>query len=224
MYRSLLPLLLLVSLLFTPAFPSAPARVHTAAAEEPSPLVSLLPAVLDIKVFRSDWEGSSLGSAVLIDDRGHALTSWHVVHGARTITTEDGDAGEIIAHDATLDLALLKIDGRHPVHVCLREQPALLGEPVYAIGNACGYGHTVTHGIISATRRKLTMPSGAVLRNLLQTDAALNPGNSGGPLIDHHGKVLGLAVAIRDGAPGLAWAISVPTLQKFLKQNLPTKE
>ena len=156
---------------------------------------------------------NGMGTGVVIDSRGYILTNYHVVQGVRKIQVTTSDrtktVGRLIAHDPETDLALLKIDidQQLPVIPIGTSSDLMLAETVAAVGNAYGYEHTVTVGIISQLGRTVQVNDDQVYRNLIQTDTPINPGNSGGPLINLDGKMIGINVAVRQGAQGIAFAI-----------------
>ena len=156
---------------------------------------------------------NGMGTGVVIDSRGYILTNYHVVQGVRKIqvTTSDRQKtfGKLIAHDPDTDLALLKIDldRELPVIPWGMSSDLMLAETVAAVGNAYGYEHTVTVGIVSQLGRTVQVNDEQIYRNLIQTDTPINPGNSGGPLINLDGKMIGINVAVRQGAQGIAFAI-----------------
>lgn len=158
---------------------------------------------------------NGMGTGVVIDERGYVLTNYHVVQGVKEIevTTSDGQKtiAELLAHDPETDLAVLKIDVPNPLPKikigCSSD--LMLAETVSAVGNAYGYEHTVTVGIVSQFGRTVQVNDNQIYRNLIQTDAAINPGNSGGPLLNMNGEMIGINVAVRIGAQGIAFAIPV---------------
>ena len=170
---------------------------------------------------------SNEGSGVVIDPTGVILTNAHVVSAASqiTVTFSDGWAGEaeIIGLAEDLDLAVLKI----PVRAGLRAVPMgtssdlILGEPVIAIGNPFGLGHTVTTGVVSATSRPLETGE-RVLQDFIQTDASINPGNSGGPLLNASGELIGINTAIRPDAQGIGFAIPIDRATKVARDLMET--
>ena len=175
------------------------------------------------KTVSDDSESSSkklkqvngMGTGVVIDSRGYVLTNYHVVQGVNEIevTTSDNQktTAELLAHDPITDLAILKINVADPLPKIKigTSSDLMLGESVSAVGNAYGYEHTVTVGIISQLGRTVQVNDTQVYRNLIQTDAAINPGNSGGPLLNMNGEMIGINVAVRIGAQGIAFAIPV---------------
>lgn len=158
---------------------------------------------------------NGMGTGVVIDSRGYILTNYHVVQDVREIKvttgTNETTTAQLIAHDPETDLAILKIETREPLPVINigTSTDLMLAETVAAVGNAYGYEHTVTVGIISQLGRTVQVNENQVYRNLIQTDASINPGNSGGPLLNLDGEMIGINVAVRVGAQGIAFAIPV---------------
>ena len=172
-----------------------------------------------------------VGSGFVIDKAGHVVTSLHVVEGAETITVSfsnrDRVKARLVGADPATDLAVLQLDtpSRALTPLILGESDRLaVGDPVVAIGNPFGLDRTVTAGIVSALARPLTAPNGAELEDVIQTDAALNEGSSGGPLIDSSGTVVGVATAVagdEEGArPGIGFAVPVNTVRTVVAQLL----
>ncbi len=158
---------------------------------------------------------NGMGTGVIIDGRGYILTNYHVVEGVESIqvTLADGRSqlGRLIANDAVTDLAVIKIEASRPLAVipCGISSDLMPGESVIAVGNAYGYEHTVTRGIISALHREVQVSATQKYHDLIQTDASINPGNSGGPLLNIDGEMIGINVAVRVGAQGIGFAIPV---------------
>jgi serine protease Do len=158
---------------------------------------------------------NGMGTGVVIDSRGYVLTNYHVVEGVKVIEVTTADrqktTAKLLAHDPETDLAILKIETAKPLPTIKigTSSDLLLAEQVTAVGNAYGYEHTVTVGIISALSRTVQVNDDQIYRNLIQTDAAINPGNSGGPLLNINGEMIGINVAVRIGAQGIAFAIPV---------------
>jgi serine protease Do len=158
---------------------------------------------------------NGMGTGVIIDERGYILTNHHVVDGVKEIQVTLADERTLVAslesHDTKTDLAVIKINaGRKlPVITLGTSADLMIGEPVVAVGNAYGYTHTVTTGIISAVHRVVQVSDAQKYRDLIQTDASINPGNSGGPLLNADGEMIGLNVAVRQGAQGIGFAIPV---------------
>jgi S1-C subfamily serine protease len=182
------------------------------------------PAVISVRRTsrgRDLYDGA--GSGVIISQDGYALTNNHVVKGAGRIegVLHDGSvaAAEIVGSDPDTDLALLRISGRGHHHADLGDSDALnVGELAIAIGNPLGLQATVTVGVISALRRTLRGESGRLIEDVIQTDAALNPGNSGGALVDASGAVVGINTAIIGGAQGICFAVPSNTAKSVVPE------
>jgi serine protease Do len=160
-------------------------------------------------------EVNGMGTGVVIDPRGYILTNHHVVDGVRQInvTLDGGQAyvAQLVAHDRETDLAVIRVRTPQPLPTITlgTSEDLMAGETVVAVGNAYGYEHTVTSGIISALHRNVQVNETQQYLDLIQTDASINPGNSGGPLLNLDGKMVGLNVAVRAGAQGIGFAIPV---------------
>jgi S1-C subfamily serine protease len=167
------------------------------------------------------------GSGFLISSDGYVVTNHHVIENAVEIlvTTHEGieNKAELIGHDAATDLAVLKIfNGRfHPVSFADSDK-LQAGQLAIAIGNPFGFQHTVTAGVVSALGRTLRTQSGRLIDDVIQTDAALNPGNSGGPLMDSSGRVIGVNTAVIRMAQGLCFAVS-SNLAQFITSKIITE-
>lgn len=180
-----------------------------------SVVASVGPAVVAV-ARRRGQESGGVGSGVLISREGHALTNSHVVGGQSrvSITTHDGDAldGEVIGDDPATDLAVLRVAARDLPAASLGESAALqVGQLVVAVGNPYGFQSTVTTGVVSAQGRSLRSQQGRLIENVVQHTAPLNPGNSGGPLVDSLGRVVGINTAIIVMAQGLGFAVPADT-------------
>lgn len=172
---------------------------------------------------------NGMGTGVVIDSRGYIITNHHVIDGVRRIqVTLDNDRvyiGRQIAHDPQTDLAIIKIDCQEKLTLIRvgTSRDLMHGEPVIAIGNAFGYGHTASRGIISALNRTVQVSDAQQYRDLIQTDASINPGNSGGPLLNIDGEMIGVNVAVRVGAQGIGFAIPVDNVMVVASRLLSAK-
>jgi len=158
---------------------------------------------------------NGMGTGVIIDERGYIITNHHVVDGVREIEVNlyDGSryTAKLIARDSETDLAIIKIDADRPLQTIQigTSFDLMVGESVIALGNAYGYEHTATRGIVSALHRAVQVSDSQFYEDLIQTDASINPGNSGGPLLNINGEMVGINVAVRAGAQGIGFAIPV---------------
>ena len=183
------------------------------------------PAVVHIGV-RKGRTPAGVGSGLVVASDGLILTNSHVVNGASAIDVlmADGQksAARIIGEDPHSDIAVLRTD----VHL---KAPALSfydsksirpGQLAIAIGNPLGFEQTVTAGVVSATGRSMRSQTGRLIDDVIQTDAALNPGNSGGPLVDSKGRVIGINTAVIRGAQGICFSVAANTALYVLTQVL----
>jgi serine protease Do len=158
---------------------------------------------------------NGMGTGVVIDPRGYVITNYHVVEDVDNIqvTLHSGETttADLIASRIRNDLALIKVHSEHPLPTIPRGTSSDLmpGESVIAIGNAFGYVHTSTQGIISALHRDVPVNETQEYVDLIQISAGINPGNSGGPLLNIEGKIIGVNVAVRVGAQQIAFAIPI---------------
>ncbi len=158
---------------------------------------------------------NGMGTGIVIDQRGYILTNFHVVENVEVIQVTLADkrafVGRLVSNDPVSDLAVIKIDVATSMTVIDTgiSSDLMPGEPVIAVGNAFGYQHTVTRGIISALHREVQVNAAQRYHDLIQTDASINPGNSGGPLLNIDGEMIGINVAVRVGAQGIGFAIPV---------------
>jgi S1-C subfamily serine protease len=176
--------------------------------------------------------GTATGSGFVIDEEGHVLTNNHVVAGASEIRVKLGDSesaytAEVVGTDPATDLALLRVeapqDQLHPLPLG-NSARVEVGDPVVAIGNPFGLDRTVTSGIVSALQRQIEAPNGFSISDVIQTDAPINPGSSGGPLIDSTGEVIGVNSQIETagggGNVGIGFAIPINTAREVVTQLL----
>jgi S1-C subfamily serine protease len=166
------------------------------------------------------------GSGFLITPDGYLITNSHVADAgdAITVTLDDGSehAAQRVGSDVDTDLALLRIGGTWPLpHLALGESKQLrVGQVVIAIGNPQGVSQTVTTGVVSALGRSLRARNGRLIDNVIQTDASLNPGNSGGPLLDTRAQVVGVNTAIIAGAQSLCFSVPSDTARWVVSELL----
>jgi serine protease Do len=170
---------------------------------------------------------NGMGTGVVLDARGYIVTNHHVIDGVAQINVTLADGSQhrarIVSHDPRTDLAMIKIDaGQHrlPVIEIGTSSDLMPGEPVIAVGNAYGYEHTVTRGIISALHRTVQVSDSQNYYDLIQTDASINPGNSGGPLLNIDGEMIGINVAVRVGAQGIGFALPVDNVMEVAAKLL----
>jgi serine protease Do len=169
---------------------------------------------------------NGMGTGIIIDPRGYIITNHHVVEEVSVIRVRLSDGGtyaaQVLMRDHEADLALLKIDAGKllPTMPIGTSSDVMVGETVIAIGNAYGYEHSVTVGVVSAVKRDVTLNKEVSYKQLIQTDASINPGNSGGPLLNINGELIGVNVAIRAGAQGIGFAIPVDSMLRVAAEML----
>ncbi len=182
-------------------------------------------------------EGEDSGTGIVLDEKGLILTNDHVVAGASSIVAGPGKSSNVtrtatlVGEEANQDLALIRIDPSgldlHPLNL-VSSSSVQVGDPVYAIGNPYGLDETLTRGIVSALEREIAAPDGSKITGAIQTDAALNPGNSGGPLLNEQGEVIGVNSQIasdaarsegsQPGSTGVGFAIASNTVAQAVKK------
>jgi putative serine protease PepD len=191
--------------------------------------------VVSIKAVTSEGEDS--GTGIVLDNKGMILTNDHVVAGATSIAAGPGKSSDVtrtatlVGEEANQDLALIRIDPSgldlQPLNL-VSSSSVQVGDAVYAIGNPYGLDETLTRGIVSALGREIAAPDGSKITGAIQTDAALNPGNSGGPLLNEQGEVIGVNSQIasdaarsggsQPGSTGVGFAIASNTVAQAVKK------
>lgn len=175
------------------------------------------PSVVRLDIRRGDGKRAGSGSGVIVSPDGLVLTNSHVVQGAKRadVTTLDGRilSGRVLGDDPDTDLALVRVDESATLSAARLGDSKKLkpGEIAIAIGNPLGFDASVTAGVISALGRSLRSKNNRLIEDVIQTDAALNPGNSGGPLVSSKGEVIGVNTAIITGAQGICFAVAANT-------------
>jgi serine protease Do len=161
---------------------------------------------------------NGMGTGIIVDPRGYIITNHHVVEDVSLLRIRLADGttqnATIVARSPEADLAIIRIQAKTPLQVMPigTALDLMVGETVIAVGNAYGYEHTVSTGIVSAVKRDVSLNKEMQYKALIQTDAAINPGNSGGPLINIYGDLVGVNVAIRAGAQNIGFAIPADSM------------
>ena len=185
------------------------------------------PAVVRVETgpkVRNGRERGGLGSGIVISPDGLVLTNSHVVGTSKEIRLRDTEGvvtdARVLGVDPDTDLALLRADAVRDLHYAALGNSKSLrrGQLVVAIGNPLGFESTVTAGVVSALGRSIRSVSGRTIEDVIQTDAALNPGNSGGPLVSSNAEVIGINTAIINGAQGICFAVASNTAQFVLAE------
>lgn len=181
---------------------------------------ALRPAVVNL---RGEGRRSGSGSGVLFTPDGFLLTNHHVVRGQSRVRVRLSDGqeldGRVVGNDPWTDLAIVQAEGERFKYAAFGDSAKLrVGQLVVAIGSPLGFESTVTAGVVSALGRTLRSITGHLVDNVIQTDAALNPGNSGGPLVDSRGRVIGINTAVIQPAQGICFAIPIDAAKVVLPQ------
>ena len=183
----------------------------------------VLPSVVNIHTEKTSRDAAygatrkvnGMGTGIIVDERGYIVTNQHVVANVDsmrvTLHNHQEYQAEPISYDPRHDLAIIKINSKDPLPVAPFGTSAdlMVGETVIAVGNAFGYEHSVSQGIVSQLMRNVEVDEKQGYKNLIQTDASINPGNSGGPLVNLDGEIIGINVAIRAQAQRIGFAIPV---------------
>jgi S1-C subfamily serine protease len=183
------------------------------------------PSVVSIGVGPDTRREEARGSGVVISSDGHVLTNSHVIHGASAIAVSLTDgrrfSASVLGDDPATDLAVIRVDAPAlPTARLGRSARLRVGQLVIAIGNPFGFQSTVSAGVVSAIGRSLRSTAGRLIDNTIQTDVALNPGNSGGPLVDSRGRVVGINTAVFAMAQGISFAVPIDTATWVIPQLL----
>ena len=187
------------------------------------------PSAVSLRFQNSKGDSDHKGSGFIIDERGYIITNEHLTaHGGKlTVRLADGKllTGRIVNEDKAHDLALVKVDSVKPLPVMPWGTSSDIepGEEVFAIGNPLGYPDTVTRGIISNRSRDIIAGNNSEYKGLFQTDTSINLGNSGGPLVNLEGELIGINVAVRENANGIAFAIPIDDARPFFARLFNSK-
>jgi S1-C subfamily serine protease len=182
------------------------------------------PAVVRVETRGKNRDRGGVGSGIIISPDGLVLTNSHVVGDSREIRLSNSEGliteARVLGVDPDTDLALLRADSNGHLDAAKLGDSKLLrrGQLVVAIGNPLGFEFTVTAGVVSALGRSIRSVSGRMIEDVIQTDAALNPGNSGGPLVSSKGEVIGINTAVIMGAQGICFAVASNTAQFVLSE------
>ncbi len=213
--------------------PTLPAQEFSRETPRVLAIRKVKPSVIKIEVERLDsWKirKTGIGTGVIIDERGYALTNRHVIAGALKIYAVLADRtevqAELIIEEPAHDMAILKLPAgkKYQPLIFGPGSDLMEGEEVIAIGHPFGYEFSAAPGVISALGRSVDMSSEAHLTNLIQHTACINPGNSGGPLVNINGELIGINVALREGAQGIGFALNSDTVKQVLSRRLSAAE
>ena len=178
---------------------------------------------IGVRANRGPFGGEGAGSGVIFAPDGFILTNNHVVDGAEKISVSLTDgrsfSADVIGTDPDTDLAVVRVPGSGLPAASFGDSGRLrTGQLVIAIGNPLGFQNTVSTGVISALGRSLRSPQGRLIEHVIQTDVSLNPGNSGGPLVDSRGEVIGINTAMISNAQGLSFAVPINTARYVVSE------
>ena len=184
--------------------------------------------VVSVDVAATSDAGPAGGSGFVIDEAGHIVTNQHVVEGAEEISARFADGvrreAEVVGQDPSTDVALIQVDAPRKAlkPLTLGDSNSVgVGEPVIAIGNPLNVGISVTSGIVSGLGRPIKAPNNYTINDAVQTDAAINPGYSGGPLLDSRGTVIGVnaqIASVSGGSEGVGFAVPINTVKSVIRQ------
>ena len=187
-----------------------------------------------VEISAGSGSGRAQGSGFVFDEQGHIVTNQHVVAGATTISVRFSNgverSAELVGTDASTDLAVIDVDASASLLEPLRiadSSAVEVGDAVYALGSPFGLEGTFTSGIVSALHREMTAPNNYTITDTIQTDAAINHGNSGGPLLDDRGRVIGVNAQIESdsgGSDGVGFAIPSNTVRSIARQLITSGE
>ncbi|MDQ3778142.1 MAG: trypsin-like peptidase domain-containing protein [Actinomycetota bacterium] len=215
---------------------AASADTATPVAEAPSSTAALYKRVAGgvVQIRAQSGPGAATGSGFVIDEEGHVVTNQHVVDDAERVTVvfADGDErrGRVVGTDPSTDIAVVDVEAPASELQPLRfgsETSLEVGDPLIAIGSPFGLRGTLTTGVVSALDREIRAPNGFTIQDAIQTDAALNNGNSGGPVLDSAGRVVGVAAQIRSesgGNDGVGYAIPAGKTQDVARELIEDGE
>lgn len=198
-------------------------RAVVAVVENVGPAIVLIS--IGVETPGSVFEPAGAGSGFVLTPDGYILTNSHVVSNARRIETQFTDGrrlqAALVGDDPSTDLAVVRVDGSGLPYASLGDSSRLqVGQLVIAMGNPLGFQSTVSTGVVSAVGRSLRSREGRLIENIIQHTAPLNPGNSGGPLLDSRGRVMGLNTAIIAQAQGIGFAVPANTARQIVTQLL----
>lgn len=202
----------------------AEGRRHTAVVDA---VAHAAPAVVNVSAVLRGGRSRGAGAGVVVHPNGYVVTNSHVIRGARSITVtpfqhEGKYRARVVADDPAGDLALLRVEsqGKWPYVSLSSSQDVMLGETAIAIGNPRGLGDSISVGVVSAKNRFTKVRNGTIVRNLIQTDASINTGNSGGPLLNLDGELIGINASMLPSAEGIAFAIPADAVAAMLKRAM----